>query len=406
VVGAEADHSEIIAAAASARRVLLGESTHGTSEYYRERGRLTERLARDGGFGAVTIEGDWTPTFRVNLYVKGLGTDRTAAEALQGHGNRFPKWMWRNAEFADFVERLRALKSGRLLHQRVGIYGMDVYDLYEAADSVVSYAQPRDAGVAARIRDSYACFAPYNRSAEEYGRAAAVRSDICRDEAEAALAEISRLPRPADPEQAEYHFGALRSAASVVAAEEYFRVSYAGTESSWNARDRRMEQTVEAVAAHIEALSSTPGKTISWSHNTHTGNAAATSMASQGELNLGQLMRQRHGLGALLVGFLSYSGTVRAATEWGGQGQVFTMRLALPGSHSELFHQTGISAFSLLLRGNAGVTSALQSAMLQRAIGVVYLPQTEAQSHYIQARLPEQFDAVIFFDQSSAVTAL
>ncbi|HEX8311199.1 MAG TPA: erythromycin esterase family protein, partial [Chthoniobacteraceae bacterium] len=132
VVGAEADHSEIIAAAASARRVLLGESTHGTSEYYRERGRLTERLARDGGFGAVTIEGDWTPTFRVNLYVKGLGTDRTAAEALQGHGNRFPKWMWRNAEFADFVERLRALKSGRLLHQRVGIYGMDDYDLYEA----------------------------------------------------------------------------------------------------------------------------------------------------------------------------------------------------------------------------------------------------------------------------------
>jgi erythromycin esterase-like protein len=406
ISGGAQDYSDILAAAAPARRVLLGESTHGTAEYYRERGRITERLVMDQGAGAVTIEGDWTPTFRVNLYVRGFGSDSSAAEALQGYSARFPRWMWRNAQFAEFVERLRAINLARPVEQRTGLYGMDVYDLYDAADQVVAYLRPRDPAAANRVSDLYNCFASFGRSGETYGQAVARRVDNCRDEAEAAVAEVGRIARPADPEQAEYHFGAVRGAASVAAAEEYYRIAYAGNESSWNARDRRMEQTVEAAALHAQALSGRQGKTVSWSHNTHTGNAAATSMASAGELNLGQLMRQRHGEGALLVGFFSYSGTVFAASQWGGEGQVFTMRPAIAGSHSALFHGAGIAAFSLLLRGNAALSSALQPAMSQRAIGVVYLPESEVQSHYIQARLSDQFDAVIFFDQSGAVTPL
>ena len=280
VSGTDQDYADILAAAAPARRILLGESTHGTAEFYRERGRITERLVRDQGAGAVTVEGDWTPTFRANLYVRGLGGDRSAAEALQGYGARFPRWMWRNAQFAEFVERLRAINLTRPVEQRTGLYGMDVYDLYDAADQVVAWLRPRDPAAATRVSDLYACFAGFGRSAETYGQAVARRSDNCRDEAEAAATEVGRIPRPADPEQAEYHFGAVRGAASVVAAEEYFRISFAGGENSWNARDRRMEQNVEAAALHAQALSGRQGKTVSWSHNTHSGNAAATSMAS------------------------------------------------------------------------------------------------------------------------------
>jgi erythromycin esterase-like protein len=406
IAGSGGDYADVIAAAGAAKRVLLGESTHGTSEYYRERARITERLTAEHGFQAVTIEGDWSPTFRLNLYVRGLGEDRSADQALQGFGGRFPRWMWRNVEFRDFAERLRTFNMARPQAQRVGIYGMDVYDLYDAADWVLSYVQARDTAAAARIRGLYACFAPYARDTGTYGQAMVGRADTCRDEAEAAVAEVSRLPRPADPEQAEYRLGAERAAASVVSAEAYFRVSYGGGENSWNLRDRRMEDTVEAVATHVAAQSGTPGKTVSWSHNTHTGNAAATSSALVGELNLGQLMRERHGNDALLVGFLSYGGTVFAAPQWGAEGRGYDMRPAAEGSHAHLFRQTGLPGFSLLLRGSEVLTQALRPSMPQRAIGVIYLPQTEAQSHYIQARLAEQFDAVVFFEQSRAVTPL
>ena len=406
IVGTARDYADVIAAAGAARRVLLGESTHGTHEYYLERGRITERLAGEHGFNAVTIEGDWTPTFRLNLYVRGLGEDRSAEQALGGFVGRFPRWMWRNVAFRDFAERLRTLNMARPPAQRIGIYGMDVYDLYDAADEVVRYAQSRDRAAATRIRALYACFAPYKRDTAAYGEAMVRRTDTCRDEAEAVLAEVARLPRPADPEAAEYRFGAERAAASVVSAEAYFRISYSSAQNSWNVRDRRMEDTVEAVAAHVAAQSGMPGKTVSWSHNTHTGNAAATSSALSGELNLGQLMRERHGDGALLVGFLSYGGTVLAAPQWGSTGRVYDMRPAAAGSHAQLMREAGLPAFSLLLRGNAALTRALRPSMPQRAIGVIYLPRTEAQSHYIQARLSEQFDAIVFFERSRAVTPL
>jgi erythromycin esterase-like protein len=405
ITGSAQDYADIFAAAASARRITLGDSTHGTAEYYRERGRITDRLVREQGVNAITIESDWSPAWRVNLYVRGLGTDTSATQALQGFTGRFPAWMWRNAEFRDFVEGLRAVNLARPLHQRVGLYGMDVYDLYEAADAVIAYLQQRDPAMAQRVSALYACFEPFDRSTEAYGRSAARGIDTCRDEAESAQAELATLPRPADPEQAEYHFGALGGAASVAAAEEYFRVSYAGG-NSWNVRDRRMVQTVDDAAAHAQALSGQPGKTVSWSHNTHAGDDRATSMGSQGELNLGQLLRERHGDAALLVGFFSHSGTVMAAPVWGQAGQVYQMLPALPGSYSALFHDAGIPTFSLMLRGNGQLASAFGSGLLERAIGVIYLPETERQSHYFDARLAQQFDAAVFIDRTSAVSPL
>jgi erythromycin esterase-like protein len=403
VRGTDEDYADILGATRSATRILLGESTHGTHEYYRERARLSERLIQEQGVNAIAIEGDWTPTYRLNLYVRGLGSDRSADEALRGY-TRFPQWMWPNTDFRDFVERLRALNLTRPEAERVGLYGMDVYDLFEAADNVVSYLREADPAAAERARAQYRCFANYSRDTEQYG-AATQRGANCREEAAAAGAEIGRIARPADPVGAERHFAAVRSAASIVAAEEYFRTSYTGS-LAWNVRDQRMEQNVEAIAQHLEALSGRPGKVVMWSHNTHSGDARATFAANRGELNLGQLMRQRHGQAAFLVGFFSYAGTVYAAPEWDAPGRVYEMRPALPGSYSALFHSTGLPAFSLLLRGDAELGRVLAGPMLERAIGVIYAPATERQSHYFDARLAEQFDAAIYFDRTTAVTPL
>jgi erythromycin esterase-like protein len=404
ISGGVGDYGDIFPAMAGARRILLGESTHGTHEYYRERARLSERLIREAGVDGVAIEGDWGPTQRVNLYVRGLGSDTSAAQALSGY-TRFPQWMWGNEEFRDFIERLRALNMERPAAQRVGVYGMDVYDLYDAADAVTAYLRETDRPAAERARAQYRCFAPYGRDTSRYGQSTQTGRSSCREEAEKVLAEVRRLPRPGSPEAAERWFGALRSAASVAAAEAYFRTAYAGS-LAWNVRDQHMERNVEEIAGHLGALTGTPAKLVIWGHNTHSGDARATFAANRGELNLGQLMRQRHGEAAFLVGFFGHEGTVMAADEWDEPGKVFQMRPAMPGSYSHLFHSTGVPAFSLLLRGAREVSDALRGPMQERAIGVVYRPDTERLSHYFEARLSEQFDAAIFFNRSRAVTPL
>jgi erythromycin esterase-like protein len=404
ITGAGTDYAGVMAAAASARRILLGESTHGTHEYYRERGRLTERLIREQGANAVAIEGDWSATHRVNLYVRGLGSDRSAAEALRGYTS-FPAWMWGNADFRDFVERLRALNLDRPAEQQVGLYGMDVYDLFDAAAAVQAYLKRTAPEAAQRAARHYRCFASYGRDRWAYGTATRNPRKSCRAQAEAVLADVRRLPRPADPVAAEARFAALRSAASVAAAEEYFRTAAVGS-LAWNVRDRHMADNVDEIARHVEALSGRPGKVVMWSHNTHSGDARATYAAERGELNLGQLMRQRHGEAAFLVGFFSHGGTVFAAPEWDARGRRYDMRPALPGSYSALFHATGVPAFSLLIRGDPAVSRALAGPLLERAIGVVYLPGSERTAHYFSARLAEQFDAAIYFDRTSAVAPL
>jgi erythromycin esterase-like protein len=400
----EGDHRDIVAAAAGSDRILLGESTHGTHEYYRERARLTERLVRDHGVRAVAIEGDWTPTFRVNRYVRGLGADRSAAEALQGYA-KFPQWMWRNAEFRDLVERLRAINLTRAPQDRVGVYGMDVYDLFDAADAVTAHLDKADPAAAARVRKHYRCFAGYRRSIEAYAAALHRLARPCRAPAEAALREIERLPAVAEPVAAEQRFAAIRAAASVASSEAYFRASATGS-YSWNLRDQQMEKNVEAIAGHAQALSGKPAKVVVWAHNSHVGDARATDAAARGELNLGQLMRQRHGAQAILVGFFTYGGSVMAAPEWDAPGRRHEVRPALAGSHAALFRQAGLPAWSMLLRGRTAIEQALAGPMLQRAIGVIYRPETERQSHYFQARLARQFDAIIYFDQSRAVEPL
>lgn len=401
ITGSGRDHAQLLGRAATRQRVLLGESTHGTHEYYRERGRISERLIRDHGVRVVAIEGDWTPTWRVNLYVRGLGTDRSAAEAMRGYRN-FPQWMWRNADFREFIERVRAVNLTRPPGDRAGIYGMDVYDLFDAADAVVAHLERNDPAAARRVRGHYRCFGRYRRDIEAYARALRSPERSCERDARAAVDEVRRLPASRDPVAAEHRFGAIQAAVSVASAEAYFRASATGA-YSWNVRDEQMARNVEEQAAHARALSGREGKVVAWAHNSHVGDARATSASSRGELNLGQLMRQRHGDQAMLIGFFTHGGTVIAAPEWGAPGRRYTVRPALAGSHENLFRQAGLPAFSLTLNADGALAQALAAPMLQRAIGVIYRPDDERRSHYFDARLARQFDALIYFEATRAV---
>ncbi|HEX8556021.1 MAG TPA: erythromycin esterase family protein, partial [Sphingomonas sp.] len=274
--GTSADYDPLLEATRGKQFVLLGEATHGTHEFYRERARISMRLVREQGFRAVVIEGDWPDTDRVNRYVRSLGGDASAQAALSAFQD-FPRWMWRNAEFRDFVEALRTHNATLPAAQRVGVYGMDVYNLFEAADAVIAYLASVDRAAAERARAQYLCFARYRPDPARYGEAARRAERSCERQAAAVLAELRARPRPQDPVAAEALFSAVRSAASVAGAEEYNRVAYAGA-NSWNVRDRRMAATVTDIAAHAEAVSGAPGKVVVWAHNSHVGDARATDM--------------------------------------------------------------------------------------------------------------------------------
>ena len=401
--GADTDYDPLLAATREARFVLLGESTHGTSEFYAERARITERLVLDQDALAVAIEGDQPDADRLSRYVRGFGPDRTAAAALSDF-ERFPRWTWRNVEFAAFVERLRTYNLTQPAALRVGVYGMDVQSLFEGQDAAVEWLAGHDRPAAARARMQYRCFAPYGREASRYGEAARRPARSCERQAAAVLAEFRGRPRPADPEAAEAFFSARRSAATVVAAEAYFRAAYAGA-YSWNVRDRHMADAVAEIAAHAQSLSGRPAKVVVWAHNTHVGDARSTEVSRRGELNLGQLLREQHGRGAFLVGFLTSSGTVYAAPEWDGAGSVHQLRPALPESFAGLLHRQGLQS-ALLLMQDSGASAALAGPRLERAVGVVYQPRTERQSHYFEGRLSPHYDAVAYVDHTRAVPPL
>jgi erythromycin esterase-like protein len=405
LTGAAGDYDPLLAlVGAGTRLVLLGDATHGTHEFYAERARVTQRLVTERGFTGVAIEGDWDDAARVNAYVRGGAG--TADDALAAFDD-FPAWMWRNAEMRDFVRWLRDHNAARPPAERVGVYGIDVQDLTGPTATVLAYLDAVDPAAAARARALYACFAPSGGDPARYAAAAAAGRS-CATEARAAAAEVGRTPAaPAgDPAAAEARFVAAGAAQSVADAEAYFVASYAGSGNPWNVRDSLMAGALDAVLGHLGAAAGRPARVAVWAHNTHAGDARHTEMGDGGELNVGQLARQRYGDAALLAGFFTYTGSVYAARQWGAPGAVRAVTPALGGSFSALFHATGVPNFALVLRGGGAAADVLARPRLQRAIGVVYRPETERQSHYFSARLGRQFDAVVFFDRTGAVAPL
>ena len=395
-----------------ARFVLIGEASHGTHEFYAARAAMTRRLIEEKGFCAVAVEADWPDAYRVNRYVRGRGADTTAEEALRGF-ERFPTWMWRNAVVLDFVGWLRE-RNDRSGDERAkaGFYGLDLYSLYRSIHEVITYLERVDPAAAARARRRYACFDHASGGdGQEYGFAAAFGGgETCESEAVEQLVDLQRHAMEyarrdglvADDEL----FYAEQNAKTVKASAEYYRSMFAGRVSSWNLRDRHMVDTLDALADHLTRQRGELARIVVWAHNSHLGDARATELGSQGELNVGQLMRERHGGECRLLGFTTYTGTVTAADDWDGPADRKWVRPALPDSVEELLHEAGEKEFMLSLRPGSQAVEPLRSAHLERAIGVIYRPDTERQSHYLRARVAEQFDAVIHIDETRAVEPL
>lgn len=392
------------------RFVLLGEATHGSHEFYRERAQITKRLITEKGFSAVAVEADFPDAHRVNRYVRGMGEDADAVEALAGF-KRFPAWMWRNADVLEFVGWLRNYNDHRTVDAaRTGFYGLDLYSMNSSMDEVMRYLEKVDPDAAKRARERYACFDAFGGDTQRYGfETASGRGYSCEDAVVSQFVEIysrsAELMRRDGRVAADDFFIAEQNARLVKNAEQYYRTMYRSDISSWNLRDSHMVETLIELDGHLTRKGRLP-KMVVWEHNSHLGDARATVMGHKGEWNVGQLMRQRFGREAVLVGFTTHHGTVTASSDWGGQAERKRIRPALSGSFEALFHEVGLKRFMLLLREENALKEALRQPHLERAIGVIYRPETESQSHYFHARLSDQFDAVIHFDETRAVEPL
>ncbi len=399
------DYDALLEMAADRRFVLLGEATHGTQEFYRMRAEITRRLIAEHGFDAVAVEADWPDAWRVNRYVQGDGND-DATSALDDF-ERFPQWMWRNREVLNFISWLRTYNADLGPQASVGFYGLDLYSLYRSADAVIHYLQQVDPEQAEIARRRYAAL-DHVREPQVYGYQAAFGQRPAAREA--AVAQLLQLR---DDAQAylernglaaiDAHFFAERNAAVVVNAETYYRAMFGRRVNTWNLRDAHMRDTLLALADYRLRRGGT-GKVVVWAHNSHLGDARATEAHLRGEWNLGQLMRQEVGDKALLVGFTTYTGHVSAASQWDGEVEHKWVRPALHDSYEYLFHSTGIDRFFLKL--NDPSAEPLRETLLERAIGVIYVPQTERASHYFVTSLAHQFDAVFHLDETTALEPL
>ena len=410
LTGADRDYDPLMALIGDARFVLLGEASHGTHEFYRERARITQRLIDEKGFAAVAVEADWPDAYRVNRYVRGAGDDFDAVEALADF-RRFPRWMWRNTEVVEFIDWLRAHNDALPPNaERTGFYGLDLYSLHASMKAVLQYLEQVDPDAARRARARYACFDHFGPDPQIYGFIAASDLDrSCKDQVVSQLVELRRraaeYARRDGSIAEEEFFYAEQNARVVKNAEEYYRSMFFGEVSSWNLRDGHMVETLETLVAHL-GRQGRRAKVIVWAHNSHLGDARATAMGRRGELNVGQLVREKYGRDAVLIGFTTDHGTVTAASDWDSVAERKRVRPALAGSWEALFHTSLPSRFLLIWRGDRALREALCEPRLERAIGVIYRPETERASHYFEARLSDQFDAVLHFDETRAVEPL
>lgn len=404
----EAPPEPLLQALATRRLALMGEASHGTHEFYAMRADLTKALITRHGCKAVVIEGDWPDAWRVNRWVRGLDDDAGAGEALGGF-ERFPTWMWRNSVVAGFIGWLREHNRGLPPWEQVGFYGLDLYSLFGSIRAVLQYLDQADPEAAQRARRRYACFDHFQQNLQAYGYAAGFGTGFsCEDAVVAQLTDLLRKPPPngAAQDDPDALFHAQQNARLVRNAEQYYRSMFRGRASSWNLRDLHMADTVQALSAHLQERMGHAPRMAVWAHNSHLGDASCTAMGEEGEWNVGELLRKRWPSETFLLGFTTYEGTVRAASEWDQPGEVKDVRPGLPGSWEEVFHQVGHERFLLMAADHPALRALLDPPRLERAIGVIYLPETERRSHYFQARIGTQFDAVLHLDRTQALDEL
>lgn len=386
---------------ADRRVVLLGEATHGTAEFYRARAAITRRLVERHGFTIVAVEADWPDAAAVDRYVRHRAGRPEAEPPFQ----RFPTWMWRNTEVAAFVDWLRAHNGTVAPERRAGFHGLDIYNMRASIAAVLAYLDEVDPGAARVARERYGCLTPWQNEYATYGRAVLTES-YRKCEAEVIAQCRDLLGRALDYAAAEdgaSFLDAAQNARLIAAAERYYRIMYYGGAESWNLRDTHMFETL----GHLLEARGAGAKAVVWAHNSHIGDARATDMGEiRGELNIGQLARERWGEAVALIGFGTHAGTVAAASDWDGAMEVKTVRPSRAGSYERLCHDAGRERFLLPLEDDGAARRGLLGPRLERFIGVIYRPETELQSHYAQASLPAQFDAWVWFDATEAVTPL
>jgi erythromycin esterase-like protein len=413
LLSGEDDYDRLLDLVGEAQFVLIGEASHGTHEFCRERARITRRLIEERGFNAVAVEADWPDAYRINRYVRGASDDPDAFSSL-GDFQRFPRWMWRNVDVLEFVEWLRDYNDALAGDApQVGYYGLDLYSLHSSIQAVLGYLDKVDPEGAVRARARSACFDHFGDDPKAYGYATTLGdAEPCENEVVGQLVELQRrgdeLTQGDGRVAEDEFFFAEQNARLTKNAERYYRAMFYGRIPSWNLRDRHMAETLEALVAHLQTHDGR-AKVVVWAHNSHLGDARATAMVAEGELNVGQLVRERYGRDAVLVGFTTYSGTVTAAANWDEPALQRRVRPGLPGSYEALFHEAGTGAarnFLLRLRNGGEAADVLRRDRLERAIGVIYRPETERFSHYFPARLTDQFDAVLHFDETAAVVPL
>lgn len=405
------DLEQIVKLVGNKRIVLMGEASHGTHEFYELRAKITRKLIEEKGFNAVAIEGDWPDAYRVTRYLCGASDIESTDEALGGF-QRFPAWMWRNTEVASFVNWARRHNDAidnRI--RKVKFYGLDLYSLHASMEAVIEYLTQVDPKGAEAAKARYRCFEPSGRNPEAYGFSAAKDLKFsCEKEVKEQLMELQRhafeyVKKDGIIAEDEY-FYAEQNARLVKDSEAYYRTLFLGEESSWNARDKHMAETLAILEKHLTSQLGEPSKIVIWAHNSHIGDAHATEMRKQGEVNIGQLAREHFKDSALLLGFLTYEGTVTAASHWGSYAECKNVRPALEESYEALFHEAKYKNFILNFQQEFEAKKLLTEARLERFIGVIYRPETERASHYYHADITNQFDAIIYLDKTRAVAAL
>ncbi|HRD70474.1 MAG TPA: erythromycin esterase family protein [Legionella sp.] len=403
------DYSSLMKQIGDARFVMIGEASHGTHEFYQTRIEITQKLIQEKGFNAIAIEGEWPDVYRVHRYIQGRSDLDDNTSAL-GDFIRFPTWMWRNTTMPPFLRWLREHNDLPSTINKVGFYGLDLYSINVSMQAVINYLTKVDPKSAELAKKRYACFDHLNVDPQMYGYLTNNRiKKSCIAEVIETLFELQhnafKFLHNKDTIAEDDYFFAAQNARLVKNAEEYYRSMFEGHITSWNVRDRHMVETINVITDHFEHRFNKPAKIVIWAHNSHIGDARATEMGAKGEVNIGQLVREQH-TDTYSIGFSTYEGLVTAATDWDEPAQCKKIEPGLPGSYEELFHLVRYKNFVLNLEGNEQLEYFLKIPRLQRAIGVIYQPETERLSHYFFTHLPYQFDSIIHFDKTSALQSL
>jgi len=411
-------HDNIIQAVGNAKIVMIGEASHGTHEFYLERAELTKRLIQEKGFTFVAVEADWPDAYRINRYVRGI--EGGSPDDALADFKRFPRWMWRNEVMLDFVQWLRNHNEslGDKKQHMCGFYGLDLYSLFESASAVIEFLTKNGyAEEAKRAKERYGCFDRYHMDSQAYGHATSFGfAKSCQkgvtEQLTAMLNQYAEASKSSGFHGDDEIFFARQNAKVVKNAEEYYRSMFTG--NTWNMRDGHMVETLRDIMEHLETSNGLPQKAVVWAHNSHLGDAGATDSAARGETNVGELVRKNWNLEQTFnIGFTTHTGTVSAADNWDENVRFKKVRPGMANSYELLFHQVEIPNFNLVFRSNdrkvptdEELNRELAKKRLERAIGVIYRPDTERSSHYFYAKLPNQFDSIIHIDTTKAVKPL